>query len=157
MNQNLCTLLTNDARARIFIRTVAKWADFKHDARNMCPNVVVDVGKKTRDTLPGGARFSCPAMPTEQAVLNQTALLGDANKVFLTVIAILFSSADVKAIVCSSTPSVVVRDYFADFHQRIEAAKIGAPETGMLPEAVLVAHERMKLYSICASRGVAIH
>ena len=157
MDQNLCTLLTNDARARVFIQTVAKWADFRHDARNMCTNVVVDTGKKSRDTLPGGARFSCPEMPTEQAVLNQTALLGDANKVFLTVISILFSSADVREIVCKATPNVVARDYFADFHQRIEAAKIGAPETGMLPEAVLVAHERMKLYSICASRGVAIH
>jgi hypothetical protein len=157
MDQNLCALLTDDNAARQFLSAVAEWADFRHDARNMCTNVVVDAGKQPKNTLPGDARFSCPPMPTEKKVLNQTALLGDPNKVFLMVIAVLFSSADIRAIVSKFTPRTVAADYFGTFHDRIEAAKIGTPETGILPEAVIVAHERIKLFSICATRGVKIH
>jgi hypothetical protein len=145
MNQNLCALLTDDTAARRFVSTVAEWADIRHDTRHLCSNVVIDAGKKTKDTLPSGARFECPKGPSEEGVLRQTALIGDANKVFLMVIGILFSSPEIRAIVIESTPRIVARAYFSDFHARIEAALIGTDEAGILPHAVLVARERIKV------------
>lgn len=154
MNQNLCALLTDDASARRFVATVSEWAEFRHDAQNMCSRVVVDEGKRTKDTLPSGVRFSCQKSPSEKSVLAQTSLLGDTNKVFLMVIGILFSSSTIERIVSESTPRSVANDYFKDFHARIEDAKLGTPETGILPDAVIVAHERIKLFSICSRHEV---
>lgn len=145
MNQNLCALLTDDSAARRFVTSVAEWADFRHDARHMCSNVVTDAGKKTKDTLPSGARFNVPKNPSEQSILKQTALIGDANKVFLMVIGILFSSPEIRDIVIRSTPRMVANAYFSDFHARVEAAIVGTDEAGILPHAVLVAHERIRL------------
>ena len=145
MNQNLCALLTDDVAARRFVSAVADWADFRHDARHMCSNVVTDPGKKIRDTLPSGARFDIPESPSEQSVLKQTALIGDPNKVFLMVIGILFSSAEIRDIVIKSTPRMVANAYFSDFHARVEAALVGTEEAGILPHAVLVARERIRI------------
>lgn len=131
--------------------TVAEWADFRHDTRHLCSNVVIDAGKKTKDTLPSGARFEIPKSPSEQNVLRQTALIGDPNKVFLMVIGILFSSPEIRAIVIESTPGIVAKAYFSDFHARVEAALVGTEEAGILPHAVLVAHERIKVTSAMAS------
>lgn len=134
MNQNLCSLLTNAKAGRDFILAAAQRGVFRADAQHLCENVVDDQGKKTRNTLPNGVRFSPPPAPSVQSVLRQTALLGDHNKIILVVIGLLFSSDDLRHIVCTATPSLVARDYFEHFHTRIENAKIGTQEeVGALP------------------------
>ena len=172
MNQNLCSLLSNVDAARRFVDAAANRAEFKHDAQNMCGNAVIDPGKKIKDTLLGGARFTPPARPTIQQTLLQTAALGDPNKVLLLVIGLLFSSADLRTIVTANTPRVIATAYFEDFHDRVENAKIGTEEEvhtfivqarpllitpqGILPDAVLVARERIKLFSLCAAHQITL-
>ena len=69
---------------------------------------------------------------------------------FLMVIGILFSSPEIRAIVIESTPGIIAKVYFSDFHARVEAALVGTEEAGILPHAVLVAHERIKVTSAMA-------
>ena len=128
MNANICDLLFSDAIARNFVLSVSRNATFVDDSHNLGGVSVVDKGKGSKCTLPGGARFDYPRLPTERAVLKQTATYGDSNKLFLCVIGLIFSSSDLEQLVRSNSPGFVADDYFREFHVRIECAKIGTQE-----------------------------
>ena len=128
MNANICELLFSDTIARAFVLSVSRFANFVDDSHHLGGVAIMDKGKGSRCTLPGGARFEYPRVPTESAILKQVATYGDPNKVFLCVIGLLFSSKDLEQIVRSNSPGFVVDDYFRGFHVRIECAKIGTQE-----------------------------